>query len=159
MQLLVGAVRGDPDHALLLEAACHRIALRLLARAGQAAGRSLHAARGGLAPAVLRRVDQLIDAALDLPGATPPTLAALAGAAGLSVSHFIRAFRRQVGVTPHRHVLQRRVERAVMLLKRPAQSVGGVADETGFTSPAHFVATFRRMVGVTPGAVRSALAG
>lgn len=159
MQLVVGAVRSDPDDALLLEASCHRIALRLLAHSDQAASRSLVAARGGLAPSILRRVDDLIDAALDTPGARPPTLAALAEAAGLSVSHFIRAFRRQVGVTPHRHVLQRRIERAITLLKRPAQSVGDVADETGFASSAHFVATFRRMVGVTPGSVRLALVG
>lgn len=157
MQLLVGATRGDPDDPLLLEAGCHRIALYLLAHTDQAASRSLITVRGGLAPAALRRVDSLIDAGLDAHGAPPPTLTALADAAGLSISHFIRAFQRQVGVTPHRHVLQRRIERAITLLRRPAQSVGGVADETGFASPAHFVATFRRMVGVTPGAVRSAL--
>lgn len=72
MQLLVGAVRGDPDDPLLLEAGCHRIALRLQVLGDQVAGRSLVTARGGLAPSVLRRVDHLIDAALDLPGARPP---------------------------------------------------------------------------------------
>lgn len=159
MQLLVDAQRSEPDDQLLLEADCHRLAFQLVCHADQAASRRRDHFQGGLAPVTLRRLDGLIDEALDAPGARPPTLAALASVAELSVSHFIRAFRQEVGVTPHRHVLQRRIERAFTLLKRPVQSVGDVAEETGFASPAHFVATFRRIMGVTPGLVRAALLG
>jgi AraC family transcriptional regulator len=86
-----------------------------------------------------------------------PTLDQLAGAVCLSVNHFIRAFHQQTGVTPHRHVVLRRLERGITLLKKPGKSVAEVADGVGFATPAHFVATFRRTMGVTPGAFQAAL--
>ena len=153
MQLLVAATRRDPDDSLLLETGIHRIAARLLDRNHQ----PLSPKRSGLPRSAYRRVDDLITAMLDDETLHSPTLAQLAGAANLSVNHFIRAFHQQIGVTPHRYVVRRRVERAVALLSRPKNSVAEVADLTGFASPAHFVATFRRMMGVTPGAVRAAL--
>ncbi|MEM7624927.1 MAG: AraC family transcriptional regulator, partial [Planctomycetota bacterium] len=44
------------------------------------------------------------------------TLAELAGAACLSVSHFSRQFKRTTGRTPHQYVMERRVERVKALL-------------------------------------------
>jgi AraC family transcriptional regulator len=99
----------------------------------------------------------MIIAALDNTMAPSPTLGQLAGAACLSVNHFIQAFRQQTGVTPHGHVVLRRLERGISLLKRPDKSVAEVADDVGFATPAHFVATFRRTMGVTPGAFQTAL--
>jgi AraC family transcriptional regulator len=99
----------------------------------------------------------MITAALDDTTASSPTLNQLAGAACLSVNHFIRAFQQQTGVTPHRHVVLRRLERGIKLLKKPGKSVAEVADGAGFATPAHFVATFRRTMGVTPGAFQAAL--
>jgi AraC family transcriptional regulator len=86
-----------------------------------------------------------------------PTLEQMAEAARLSVNHFIRAFREHTGVTPHRHVVLRRLERGIILLKVPGISIAEVADGVGFATPAHFVATFRRTMGVTPGALQAAL--
>ncbi|PZM10475.1 helix-turn-helix transcriptional regulator [Rhizobium tubonense] len=154
MQLFVAATRGDPDDSLLLESGVHRLAARLVDRDGrQASG----PARGGLARTARRRVDDMVIAALDDTTSQSLTLGALASAACLSVNHFIRAFHQQTGVTPHRHVVLRRLERAIALLKKPGISVGEVADGVGFATPAHFVATFRRTLGVTPGAFRAAL--
>jgi AraC family transcriptional regulator len=99
----------------------------------------------------------MITAALDDTTAPSPTLGQLAGAACLSVNHFIRAFHQQTGMTPHRHVVLRRLERGIALLKKPDMSVAEVADGVGFATPAHFVATFRRTLGVTPGAFQAAL--
>ena len=156
IQLFVAATRGDPDDLLLLESSVRRIAARLLHRGDP---RSAHPARGGLARAAHRRVDDMIAAALDDTTASSPTLDQLAGAACLSVNHFIRAFQQQTGVTPHRHVVLRRLERGITLLKKPGKSVAEVADGAGFATPAHFVATFRRTMGVTPGAFQAALLG
>jgi AraC family transcriptional regulator len=89
--------------------------------------------------------------------AASPKLDQLADAACLSVNHFIRAFHQHTGVTPHRHVVLRRLERGITLLKKPGKSVAEVADGVGFATPAHFVATFRRTMGVTPGAFQTAL--
>jgi AraC family transcriptional regulator len=112
--------------------------------------------RGGLAPAAFRRVEGIIEAALDK--ASSPTLAEMAHAVGLSVTHFVRAFSQHTGSTPHKYLVRRRMERAVSLLRVARISVGEVADEVGFSTPAHFVASFRAAMGVTPGAVRDALA-
>jgi AraC family transcriptional regulator len=154
IQLFVAATRGDPDDSLLLESSVRRVASRLLHLNGPRPARPAH---GGLARAAHRRVDDMITAALDDTTASSPTLDQLAGAACLSVNHFIRAFQQQTGVTPHRHVVLRRLERGFTLLKKPGKSVAEVADGTGFATPAHFVATFRRTMGVTPGAFRAAL--
>ena len=156
MQLVVAATRGDPDDLLLLEAGVHRLAGSLSNHSGRRppAHRS-----GGLARAARRRVDDLILASLDDATTPMPTLEQLASAACLSDSHFTRAFHQQTGVTPHRHVVLRRLERGIALLRKPGMSVAEVADGTGFATPAHFVATFRRTMGVTPGAFRAAVLG
>ena len=154
MQLYVAATRGDPDDSLLLESGVHRIAARLLDHANPRSPRPMY---GGLAPVAHRRVNDMITAALGDTTAPSPTLDQLAGAACLSVNHFVRAFRQQTGVTPHRYVVLRRLGRGIALLKKPSMSVAEVADRVGFATPAHFVATFRRTMGVTPGALRAAL--
>jgi AraC family transcriptional regulator len=154
MQLFVAAARGDPDDSLLLESGVHRIAARLLDHRERQVPQP---ARGGLGGAARRRVDDMITAALEDTAAPTPTLGQLANAANLSINHFIRAFRQQTGVTPHRQVVLRRLERGITLLKKPGMSVAEVADNVGFATPAHFVATFRRTMGVTPGAFRTAL--
>jgi AraC family transcriptional regulator len=154
IQLFVAATRGDPDDLLLLESSVRRVAARLLDRSNP---RSAQPAHGGLARAAHRRVDDMVIAALDDTMGPSPTLGQMADAACLSVNHFIRAFRQQTGVTPHRHVVLRRLEQAIALLKKPGMSVAEVADGVGFATPAHFVATFRRTMGVTPGAFQAAL--
>jgi AraC-like DNA-binding protein len=154
MQVFVAATRGDPDDSLLLESGIRRLGTGLLSHGRR---RPPETARGGLARAAHRRVDDLITASLVDATVPSPTLDQLASAAGLSVNHFIRTFRQQTGVTPHRHVVLRRLERGISLLKKPGKSVAEVADVTGFATPAHFVATFRRTLGVTPGAFQAAL--
>lgn len=159
MQILVGSARRGPDDALMVEEGLHWLArcidghatsLRVQQRMPVAPQ------RGGLAPAALRRVEDLISVALE--EATSPSLFDMASAAGLSVNHFVRAFRYEKGLAPHKYLVRRRMERAISLLRSPHVSVAEVADEAGFSTAAHFVATFRRAMGVTPGAVREALA-
>lgn len=154
MQIFVAATRGEPDDSLLLESGIHRIAARLLDRTSHV---PTQPTQGGLARAAHRRVNDMIIAALDDKFVASPTLDQLADAACLSVNHFIRAFHQQTGMTPHRHVVRRRLERGITLLKKPGMSVAEVADGVGFATPAHFVATFRRTLGVTPGAFQTAL--
>ncbi len=160
MRTLVGSARQRPDDALMVEEDLHALALRIERHAGQWRDRIERPSalfRGGLAPAAFRRVEAMIESALD--EARSPTLADMAAAAGLSVTHFVRAFRQHTGATPHNYVIRRRVERAVSLLRVGETPVGEIAEEVGFSTPAHFVATFRAAMGVTPGAVRDALAG
>ena len=67
---------------------------------------------GGLAPWQVRRTEQILRERLD----EAVTLACLAGECHLSVAHFARAFKRTTGQTPHRWLLERRVEHAKKLL-------------------------------------------
>jgi AraC family transcriptional regulator len=160
MRVLVGSARRGPDDALKVEEDLHTLTLRIERHATHWRDRidpSSPPFRGGLAPAAFRRVEAMIATTLDEAGS--PALAEMAGTVGLSVTHFVRAFRRHTGSTPHQYLVRRRMERAMSLLRVARISVGEVADEVGFSTPAHFVATFRTVMGVTPGAVRDALAG
>lgn len=77
-------------------------------------------------------------------------LPALAAIASMSVDHFVRAFQQATGLTPHRHLLERRLERACRLLAEDTQPVSVVAHHCGFAGAAHFSTAFRQRYGVTP---------
>jgi AraC family transcriptional regulator len=159
MQILVGSAQRGPDDALMVEEGLHCLARRIGDHATRLRVQQrtpVARKRGGLAPAALRRVEDLISVALEQ--ARSPSLFEMASAAGLSVTHFVRAFRHEKGVAPHKYLVRRRMERAISLLRSPHVPVAEVADKAGFSTSAHFVATFRSTMGVTPGAVREALA-
>lgn len=78
------------------------------------------------------------------------SLEQLADLAELSRFHLCRAFRQEVGVSPHVYQMQVRVDRAKMLLSR-GMLVAKVASETGFYDQSHFGLHFKRLAGVTPG--------
>ena len=99
----------------------------------------------------IARVQDYLDAHLgdevDLPE--------LARLAGLSRSHFIRAFRRETGLTPHAYLLDRRVRAASRLLERGVPP-GEVAVACGLFDQSHLNRVFKARMGVTPGAYRAA---
>ena len=70
---------------------------------------------GGMAPSVLRRCKDLIDANIE----TDIRLGDLAQEAGMSSSHFIRSFRESTGQTPYQFLLHQRVKRAQSLMCDP----------------------------------------
>lgn len=84
-------------------------------------------------------------------------LAELAAIAGLSTHHLIRAFRREVGLTPHAHLIGVRVRRARDLL-RIGVSPAEAAITVGFADQAHLGRAFKARIGVPPGAYRRAVA-
>jgi AraC family transcriptional regulator len=106
--------------------------------------------RGGLSPAALRRVQLFVEANLE----RPLRLADLASRAGLSPFHFARAFRATMGTTPRLFLEQRRIERALLLLRDPSRSLAQVALEAGLGSQSRFTTTLRRATGFTPAAHR-----
>jgi AraC family transcriptional regulator len=109
--------------------------------------------RGGLAPAMLRRVREYIEASLE----EALTLSDLAAAADSSPYHFARAFKRSTGCSPHRYVLWRRTERAKRLLTNGEMPLATVAQACGFGSQSHFASRFREATGVTPSQFRRCL--
>jgi AraC-like DNA-binding protein len=100
---------------------------------------------------MIARVRDYLDAHL----AEEVGLADLATVAGLSRSHFIRAFRRETGLTPHAYLLDRRFRAASRLLER-GEAPGEVAAACGFFDQSHLNRVFKARMAVTPGAYRAA---
>jgi len=97
----------------------------------------------------VRRVRDAIEAryAEDL------SLDELAGLARLSRNHLIRAFRREVGLTPHAYVVDTRIRRAKSRLAR-GEAPADVAVSVGFSDQAHLTRAFKARMGVGPAAFR-----
>ncbi len=83
-------------------------------------------------------------------------LAAIAGAAGLSSSHFARQFRTMVGKAPHQYLMHLRIERAQRLLSETDTRVVDIAFACGFANQEHLTRLFKRRCGITPAAYRKA---
>jgi AraC-like DNA-binding protein len=60
-------------------------------------------------------------------------------------------------VTPARYVLDRRMERAMYLLKVSNLTISEIGVGVGFEDVSHFSRAFRRTVGVAPSAFRNAV--
>jgi transcriptional regulator GlxA family with amidase domain len=81
------------------------------------------------------------------------TLDELAGEAGMSRYHFVRAFSRAVGMTPHAWQLDMRIQRARSLLDQ-GMSLADAALQLGFADQSHFQRAFKQRVAATPGEYR-----
>lgn len=87
----------------------------------------------------LRRVVAFVEANL----AAELSIADLAATAALSPFHFLRCFRRATGMTPHRFVLSRRLERARADLEA-GDPVAVVAGRYGFSETWYFRSVYRK---------------
>jgi AraC family transcriptional regulator len=106
--------------------------------------------RGGLPPRVLQRVRKYIETNLD----GTISLHDLAATAGLSISHFARAFRQSEGTSPHKYVMSRRLQQALQLLVETELRLSEIASATGFADQSHFSRQFRKYIGVAPSTYR-----
>jgi AraC family transcriptional regulator len=105
------------------------------------------AAQAGLAPWQLRRVDTYIESHLG----RDPSLAELANECGLSPGYFARAFGASTGMSPHRWLMKRRIERAKRLLLAGSQGLAEIAAVCGFFDQSHLNRVFARFEGCAPG--------
>ena len=115
--------------------------------------------RGGLSPTACRRVFALIEAHLELPRATSPSLKTMAAEVDLSVYHFAREFVRTVGITPYKYTLRRRLERARDHMLTEDDDVQTISERYGFASGSHFVYRFRQEMGIAPARLRMLITG
>jgi AraC family transcriptional regulator len=109
--------------------------------------------RGGLAPWQERRAREVLLA--NIKRGVP--LKEVARECGLSVGYFSHAFRRTLGVAPHKWLTEQRVELSKEKLRDDGLSLSDVAAECGFSDQSHLTRIFRQAVGVSPGAWRRAL--
>lgn len=107
--------------------------------------------RAGLASNILRRIDDWIETNLD----QTIRLDELAMLANLSEFHFHRMFRLSRGVAPHAWVMERRVDRARILLQSD-RPIAEIAVACGFSSQSHLTRVFRQQTGRTPANYRYA---
>ncbi|HEY3720615.1 MAG TPA: AraC family transcriptional regulator [Roseiarcus sp.] len=110
---------------------------------------------GGLAPYQERRAKELLRE--NLSGEAP--LAAVASECGLSLSQFSKAFRKAVGVPPHRWVIQQRIALAKTLLRNGPMPLSEVGLACGFSDQSHFTRYFSALVGISPGVWRRSVGG
>lgn len=80
----------------------------------------------------------------------PLSVEQLAAEVQLSAWHFARCFKASCGLTPHRFVLQQRLQRARTLLLESRLPVGEIARQLGFASAPHFSQAFARHWGLSP---------
>jgi AraC-like DNA-binding protein len=81
------------------------------------------------------------------------SLASLAAEAGASRYQLLRAFARELGLTPHAYIVQQRLALARRLI-RAGSALVDAASAAGFSDQSHLTRVFARQFGVTPARYR-----
>ncbi len=140
-----GATRQDENgHEMIAETA----ALRLVALLS--VNLSSKDRKNSISTVSIRRARSRIDA----DPAVPLTLASLAAEAGTSRYQLLRAFARELGLTPHAYILQQRLALARRLI-RAGSALVDAASAAGFSDQSHLTRAFARQFGVTPARYRT----
>ncbi|WP_428311850.1 helix-turn-helix domain-containing protein [Hydrocarboniphaga sp.] len=125
----------------------------------------LHLMRGFVKPVMPDGVEAIpnsesglkLDAMLDFIDSRltePLSLNDLADQVGVSRSHSARRFRAVTGMSPHRYVTQRRVEKAKQMLRETSLCLIQIALDVGFSNQSHFTQVFHSFAGETPSQFR-----
>jgi AraC family transcriptional regulator len=147
-------VAGFPSGRLFLDSVEQALAVALV-NGYAVRHRSVHAHRGGLGSARLRRIKEFVDAKIE----DELTLCEMAQAVELSTAYFSRMFRKSTGESPHQFLLRQRVERAKEMLRSADGRVIDVAVACGFKSQQHFAQVFRHLCGASPTEYRQEFLG
>ena len=87
--------------------------------------------------------------------ADPLPVDLLASRCQISRDHFTRIFTRAMGSSPARHVAERRIAAAALLLLRSEDRIEHVAEAVGFSNRYHFTRVFQRILRTSPAAYRT----
>ena len=128
---------------LLVDGALVTLVSHLIQRAGCVQKAPKYVA---LPPWRLKRVREYVDAHLH----EEVDIVTLSDVAGLSVRHFSRAFREEIGETPHKWLMTRRTEKAMELMTGANMGLAQVAELCGFAGQSHFTKVFKQVTGHTP---------
>lgn len=100
-----------------------------------------------LAPWQLNRIQQRVEAALEL---GYPNIVELADICGVSEGHLARSFKAATGWQLQKFVADERIKAAKRLLAEEGMSCESVSERLGFKSPSYFSTAFRRVTGKSP---------
>lgn len=68
----------------------------------------------------------------------------------LSKYHFIRIFRRMMGITPYQYLMNYRINQSKHRLRLSDSSIAEIAAACGFSDSSNFISQFKKQVGQTP---------
>ena len=88
---------------------------------------------------------------------SPPSMAELAGSAGMSDSKLRRCFKGLFGVSISEFVLQLRMQRAQEELSIRDSNINQIADKLGYSHACNFTTAFKNRFGLTPKAYQKQL--
>jgi len=145
------AAEGCPSGAVYGESLAIALAARLVKHHGEVPGASpLHISRGALPQRALAMVVEYVNNNLR----EEISVLQLASLVQMDPYQFTRSFKRAVGISPHRYIVERRIEFAKVILRTSELPLSYLALEAGFATPNHFSAVFRHVVGIPPSLYR-----
>jgi AraC family transcriptional regulator len=102
--------------------------------------------RHSLTPTRLKSAIDYIHAHLD----SDLSMVEIAASVNTSPTHFAKLFKTAIGISLHQYVIQRRVDRARLLLKTTSLPIPNIAAQVGFANPSHLAYHCKRQTGMTP---------
>ena len=135
--------QGGEASAHFADALLRTLALHVYARYASPSEPERH---GRLAAVLVQHLKSFIDARLD----RRLSRADLARAAGYDAREFSIAFRNTFGMTPMQYVIERRLDRACLLIASTAHDLADIAIGAGFSSQSHLTSTLKKRRGITP---------
>jgi AraC family transcriptional regulator len=137
--------QGGETSALFADALLRTLALHVFTRyAPRAAEPARHDDR--LAEVLVRELESFVDARLD----RRLSRSDLARIAGYEARAFSFVFRNTFGMTPMQYVIERRLDRACLLIAGTTQDLADIAISAGFSSQSHLTSTLKKRRGITP---------
>jgi len=133
----------ENGHEMIAETAVLRLVAQLAVNLSCRNRRSSHSTVS------IRRIRERIDA----DPAAALTLKSLAAEVGTSRYQLLRAFARELGLTPHAYIVQQRLALARRLI-RAGSALVDAASAAGFSDQSHLTRMFARQFGVTPARYR-----
>lgn len=85
------------------------------------------------------------------------TLSQVAEKSGMSVSSFVRLFKKKTGMTFVIYLNSVRIAESCKLLRDPGQSLLQISIHCGFNNQSHFNRVFKKFVGVSPGQYKKSI--
>lgn len=80
----------------------------------------------------------------------PISISLLADMCCLSKDHFIRLFKKEVGITPHQYINQKKIEKAQLILITDRIPIKNVAYRLAYQDYSYFIRLFKQCTGMTP---------